>query len=122
MINRFSSLYAGHIDLGDLGQDATPANDRRYSNEELAGVFAKTENMAIAMAILAIQVSTAIQRAPTHHAVVVHATVLLLLAVTSSDAVSGSSHLDNLQVEVSGTCDQRAVLNISWNSKLMLMI
>ena len=49
MIDRFSSLYAGHIDLGDMGQDATPANDRRYSNEELAGVFAKTENMAKTM-------------------------------------------------------------------------
>jgi len=49
MINRFSSLYAGHIDLGDIGRDATPANERRYSNEELAGVFSKTENMAIAM-------------------------------------------------------------------------
>lgn len=49
MINRFSSLYAGHIDLGDMGQAATPANDRRYSNEELAGVFTKTENLAIAM-------------------------------------------------------------------------
>ena len=49
MINRFSSLYAGHIDLGDMGRDATPANERRYSNEELAGVFAKTENMAKTM-------------------------------------------------------------------------
>ena len=27
MIKRFSTLYAGHIDLGDMGQDATPAND-----------------------------------------------------------------------------------------------
>src|SRR6266536_2092319 len=30
MITKFSSLYAGHVDLGDMGQDATPANDRRY--------------------------------------------------------------------------------------------
>lgn len=49
MIKRFGSLFAGHIDLGDIGQDATPANDRRYSNEELAGVFQKAEDMAIAM-------------------------------------------------------------------------
>ncbi len=49
MIKRFGSLFAGHIDLGDMGQDATPANDRRYSNEALAGVFQKAEDMAIAM-------------------------------------------------------------------------
>lgn len=49
MIKRFGSLFAGHIDLGDLGQDATPANERRYSNDELAGVFQKAEDMAVAM-------------------------------------------------------------------------
>ena len=49
MIKRFGSLFAGHIDLGDIGQDATPANERRYSNDELAGVFKKAEDMAIAM-------------------------------------------------------------------------
>ena len=49
MIKRFGSLFAGHIDLGDMGQDATPANERRYSNDELAGVFQKAEDMAIAM-------------------------------------------------------------------------
>ena len=30
MINRFGSLFAGHIDLDDMGFDATPANDRYY--------------------------------------------------------------------------------------------
>ena len=49
MITKFSSLYAGHIDLGDMGQSETPANERRYSNEELLGVFGKTETMAILM-------------------------------------------------------------------------
>ena len=49
MINRFSSLYAGHVDLGDMGQDATPANDRRYSNDHLVSVFSKTENLATTM-------------------------------------------------------------------------
>jgi hypothetical protein len=39
MITKFSSLYAGHIDLGDMGQDATPANERRYSNKQLMTVF-----------------------------------------------------------------------------------
>ena len=49
MIKRFSSLFAGHIDLGDMGTDATPANDRRYSDEELAGIFGKTEALAKTM-------------------------------------------------------------------------
>ena len=46
MITRFSSLYAGHVDLEDMGQDATPVNERRHSNEHLATVFSKTEAMA----------------------------------------------------------------------------
>ena len=49
MITKFSSLYAGHVDLGDMGQDKTPANDRRYSNEHLMTVFAKTEALATCM-------------------------------------------------------------------------
>jgi len=49
MISKFSSLFAGHIDLGDMGQDATPANERRYSNAQLAGVFGKTQRMAECM-------------------------------------------------------------------------
>lgn len=49
MIKRFGSLFAGHIDLGDMGQDATPANDRRYSNRELATVFDKAERMSVLM-------------------------------------------------------------------------
>jgi alkanesulfonate monooxygenase SsuD/methylene tetrahydromethanopterin reductase-like flavin-dependent oxidoreductase (luciferase family) len=46
MIKRFSTLFAGHIDLGDMGQNATPANERRYSNEQLVSIFEKTESMA----------------------------------------------------------------------------
>jgi alkanesulfonate monooxygenase SsuD/methylene tetrahydromethanopterin reductase-like flavin-dependent oxidoreductase (luciferase family) len=49
MITKFSNVYAGHIDLGDMGQDATPANERRYSNAQLAGVVAKTEAIARVM-------------------------------------------------------------------------
>ena len=49
MITKFSSLFAGHVDLGDMGQEATPANERRYSNEHLASVFDKTEALARAM-------------------------------------------------------------------------
>ncbi|MGE3539311.1 MAG: LLM class flavin-dependent oxidoreductase [Candidatus Tectimicrobiota bacterium] len=49
MIQRFSTLYAGHVDLPDMGQNATPANERRYANEHLASVFAKTEALARTM-------------------------------------------------------------------------
>ena len=41
MITKFSNVYAGHVDLGDMGQQATPANERRYPNERLVSVFAR---------------------------------------------------------------------------------
>src|SRR6059058_6591566 len=46
MITKFTTVYAGHVDLPDRGQNATPANERRYSNEQLASVFEKTEAVA----------------------------------------------------------------------------
>lgn len=46
MIRKFVTVYPGHIDLPDMGQEATPANERRYSNEQLATVFEKTEAVA----------------------------------------------------------------------------
>jgi alkanesulfonate monooxygenase SsuD/methylene tetrahydromethanopterin reductase-like flavin-dependent oxidoreductase (luciferase family) len=49
MISRFATVYAGHVDLADMGQMATPANERRYSNEHLATVFEKTEDVARVM-------------------------------------------------------------------------
>ena len=49
MISKFVTVYPGHIDLPDMGQEATPANERRYSNEQLATVFEKTEAAAQAM-------------------------------------------------------------------------
>ena len=49
MITKFSNVYAGHVDLGDMGQDATPANERRYGNAHLASVFEKTEAIARVM-------------------------------------------------------------------------
>ena len=49
MITKFSTLFAGHIDLGDMGKKATPANDRRYSNEQLISVFDKAESLAKCM-------------------------------------------------------------------------
>jgi len=46
MIRKFVTVYPGHIDLPDMGQDATPANERRFSNDALASVFEKTEAVA----------------------------------------------------------------------------
>src|SRR5271165_3241358 len=46
MFREFATVYPGHVDLPDHGQNATPANERRFSNEQLAGVFAKTEAVA----------------------------------------------------------------------------
>jgi alkanesulfonate monooxygenase SsuD/methylene tetrahydromethanopterin reductase-like flavin-dependent oxidoreductase (luciferase family) len=49
MINKFMTVYAGHIDIPDHGQNATPANERRYNNDQLASVFDKTEAIAKVM-------------------------------------------------------------------------
>ncbi len=43
MIRRFSSLYAGHVDLEDLGYGGARVNDRRQTDEHLASVFDKTQ-------------------------------------------------------------------------------
>ncbi|MCH2317537.1 MAG: LLM class flavin-dependent oxidoreductase [SAR202 cluster bacterium] len=49
MITKFGSLFAGHVDLDNLGWEGTPANDRRYSNDHLATVFDKTIAIATLM-------------------------------------------------------------------------
>ncbi|MCH8801233.1 MAG: LLM class flavin-dependent oxidoreductase [Chloroflexi bacterium] len=49
MITKFGSLFAGHVDFEDMGFDATPVNDRRLSDERLAGVFDKTEAIVLKM-------------------------------------------------------------------------
>src|SRR5579863_5954654 len=49
MITKFTTVYAGHVDFADRGQEATPANERHLSNEHLASVFAKTEAIARTM-------------------------------------------------------------------------
>ncbi len=46
MIKSFVTVYPGHIDLPDYGQNATPANERRFTNAQLATVFDKTEAVA----------------------------------------------------------------------------
>lgn len=49
MITKFTTVYAGHVDLPDMGQDATPANERRLANDQLASVYEKTEAIAKTM-------------------------------------------------------------------------
>lgn len=43
MLTNFSAFYPGHIDFPDHGQAVTPANERRYFNEQRASVFEKTQ-------------------------------------------------------------------------------
>ncbi len=49
MIRKFSTVFAGHVDLPERGQDTTPLNERRFSNAHLASVFEKTEAIARVM-------------------------------------------------------------------------
>jgi alkanesulfonate monooxygenase SsuD/methylene tetrahydromethanopterin reductase-like flavin-dependent oxidoreductase (luciferase family) len=46
MITRFDSLFAGHVDLDDLGYEGTPVNERWLSDEQLATVFDKARAIA----------------------------------------------------------------------------
>ncbi|SVB69084.1 uncharacterized protein METZ01_LOCUS221938, partial [marine metagenome] len=45
MIKNFGSLYAGHVDLGDLGLGATAVNDRRFDNDHLVTIFDRVEKI-----------------------------------------------------------------------------
>ena len=47
MITRFGSLFAGHVDLDNLGLDGTPVNDRWLSDEHLNTVYSKAEAIAL---------------------------------------------------------------------------
>ncbi len=46
MIEKFDSMFAGHIDMGKVGYDATAVNDRLFANEDLVGVFDKAQAIA----------------------------------------------------------------------------
>jgi alkanesulfonate monooxygenase SsuD/methylene tetrahydromethanopterin reductase-like flavin-dependent oxidoreductase (luciferase family) len=46
MITKFGSLYAGHVDLENIGLEGTPVNDRWLSDERLASVFDKAKAIA----------------------------------------------------------------------------
>jgi alkanesulfonate monooxygenase SsuD/methylene tetrahydromethanopterin reductase-like flavin-dependent oxidoreductase (luciferase family) len=45
-ISKFDSLFAGHVDIEDVGYGGVPVNSRRYPNEHLASVFDKAQSMA----------------------------------------------------------------------------
>ena len=49
MITKFGSLFAGHVDLDNIGWTGTPVNDRWLSDEHLASVFDKTEAIVMKM-------------------------------------------------------------------------
>ena len=46
MITKFDSLFAGHVDMDDVGYGGTAVNDRSFSDQHLASVFGKTEAIA----------------------------------------------------------------------------
>lgn len=46
MITKFGSLFAGHVDLENIGLEGTPVNDRFLSDEHLNTVYDKTEAIA----------------------------------------------------------------------------
>ena len=49
MITKFDSLYAGHVDMEDVGYDGIAVNDRLFGNDHLASVYAKTDAIAKTM-------------------------------------------------------------------------
>jgi alkanesulfonate monooxygenase SsuD/methylene tetrahydromethanopterin reductase-like flavin-dependent oxidoreductase (luciferase family) len=46
MITKFDSLFAGHVDMDNVGYGGVPVNERRFPNEHLATVFDKAQAMA----------------------------------------------------------------------------
>jgi len=46
MITKFDSLFAGHVDMDNMGYAGTPVNDRRFPNEILVTAFDKAQAIA----------------------------------------------------------------------------
>jgi len=46
MITKFGSLFAGHVDLENIGLEGTPVNERFLSDKHLNTVYDKTEAIA----------------------------------------------------------------------------
>ena len=49
MITKFDSLYAGHVDMDNVGYGGTAVNDRRFPNEYLVTTFDKAQAIAQTM-------------------------------------------------------------------------
>ena len=49
MITKFDSLYAGHVDMDDVGYAGTAVNDRYFGNDHLVTAYDKAENIAKTM-------------------------------------------------------------------------
>ena len=49
MITKFDSLYAGHVDMADIGYGGTAVNDRKFDNDHLMTVYSKAEAIAKAL-------------------------------------------------------------------------
>src|SRR6266436_4266918 len=46
MITKFDSLYAGHVDMDDIGYGGTAVNSRVFPNEHLVTTYANARNLA----------------------------------------------------------------------------
>jgi alkanesulfonate monooxygenase SsuD/methylene tetrahydromethanopterin reductase-like flavin-dependent oxidoreductase (luciferase family) len=46
MITKFDSLYAGHVDMTDIGYGGTAVNDRKFDNDHLMTAYSKAEAIA----------------------------------------------------------------------------
>ena len=53
MIDKFSVLYVGQIELDNIGLGGTPADERRYPNERLTEGLANSERLAVLLDELA---------------------------------------------------------------------
>jgi len=49
MITKFDSLFAGHVDMDNVGYAGVAVNDRVFGNDSLSGVFDKTSKIAKTM-------------------------------------------------------------------------
>ena len=49
MITKFDSLFAGHVDMTDIGYGGTAVNDRKFDNDHLMTVYSKAEAIAKAL-------------------------------------------------------------------------
>src|SRR5439155_23156263 len=46
MITKFDSLYAGHLDMDNIGYGGTSVNSRVFPNERLVTTYSKARNLA----------------------------------------------------------------------------